>query len=145
MKIEFQCRACDKDITVTSDLFGKNIVCPHCNSTMIAPHPKGKPEAGGCKKTLRFIGVSCIVLVIGFCILGKCGNKESSEPVENIIGRKLQTTFNANRQKIFDNIHPIGTAKGIVVHDVSILAWKSGVRTNRLDDVQQFSVRFTLY
>ena len=45
---------------------------------------------------------------------------------------------------IFNGFHPVGTAKGVTVHDVAI-TWKHGQPTNRLNDVQAYNVRFTLY
>ena len=47
--------------------------------------------------------------------------------------------------RIFENIHPIGTAKSVIVHDVTITSWKPGHTARRLEDVLQFTVRYTLY
>jgi len=53
-------------------------------------------------------------------------------------------TLNQNKQQVLNNIHPVGTAKNAVVHDVAIV-WKHGQATNRMEDVLQFTVRYTLY
>ena len=69
----------------------------------------------------------------------------SRDSVENIIASEFQTIANQQKQQIFNNLHPVGTAKSVTIHDVTIVAWKHGRATNRIDDVLQFTVRYTLY
>jgi len=65
--------------------------------------------------------------------------------VEQIIANDMQRLANVQKQKIFQSIHPIGTAKSIVVHDVTITAWKGGNATSRFEDILQYTVRYSLY
>ena len=69
----------------------------------------------------------------------------STVPVQDAIKAQLEATFPQSAQQIFDTIHPIGTATGVAVHDVSIDSWKRGQNTNRYEDIQRLTVRYTLY
>ena len=42
-------------------------------------------------------------------------------------------------------MHPVGTAKSVKVHDVTVDQWKNGNKTNSEKDIIQFTVRFTIY
>ena len=68
----------------------------------------------------------------------------TQEQVEVKIMKQVQQLFSANKQELFKLIHPIGTAKSVVVHDVGI-HWKQGRPTNNEKDVEDFTVRFTIY
>ncbi len=57
---------------------------------------------------------------------------------------QLQTYYDQQKQAIFEAFHPSGTAKSITVHDVS-LNWKDGHSRPTANDIQDFTVRFTIY
>jgi hypothetical protein len=57
----------------------------------------------------------------------------------------LQAGFESKKQELFNAFHPIGTAKSVVFHDLTISGWKHGNVTGREDDILGFSTRFTIY
>jgi len=65
--------------------------------------------------------------------------------VEDRLKAILEIAANRNKQQIFASIHPVGTAKSVVIHDVTVISWKQGRPTNRLEDALKFTVRYTLY
>lgn len=103
-----------------------------------------------------------VIVVVGFCgtliSMFVSGSGQSSDsqaptprvetpsvPLEEMMAEQLQKLAQKGKQATFDNIHPVGTAKSIKVHAVEILGWKNGIRTNRMEDIVQFKVRYTLY
>ena len=64
-------------------------------------------------------------------------------PEQDILNH-LQQELPIYKQNIFDSIHPVGTAKSLTVHDVTI-NWKPNTRHTQPQDILQFTVRFTLY
>ncbi len=69
---------------------------------------------------------------------------ETSEQVEAKIMKQVQYSFSANKQQLFKFMHPVGTAKSVVVHDVNV-HWKQGKPTHSEKNVEDFTVRFTIY
>jgi len=65
--------------------------------------------------------------------------------IEDVLLVETQKGLNANKQAFFENIHPIGTAKSITVHDIAVIAWKHGKDTNRFEDILQLTIRYTIY
>lgn len=57
----------------------------------------------------------------------------------------LHEGFNANKQALFDKLHPVGTAKNVKVHEITFDKWRNGINTGKGEDVKQFTVTFTLY
>jgi uncharacterized RDD family membrane protein YckC len=109
-------------------------------------------------KALLFSGIGCggiAILLFAFLFVaamigGDNGNSPpvpspSNQKIEAQISEALQTGFDKEKQKIFDYIHPTGTAKSIKLHDVTVIEWKRGQVSGRLEDVVQFTVRYTLY
>lgn len=88
---------------------------------------------------------SALMMVAVICS-GCSGNTPSSSAprAEDVIAAELQQVLNQSKQEVFNRLHPVGTATGAVVHDVAI-TWKRGEATNRLQDVQAFTVRYTIY
>ena len=82
------------------------------------------------------------LLIVVLAIWGV--SRITASPLEVVLAKKLETAFNANKQVMFNRIHPVGTATGVKVHEVSV-EWKNGKPTNREKDVTQFTVRFTIY
>lgn len=71
-------------------------------------------------------------------------SNQQHESPEQILAKQLAQGLNENKQKIFDAFHPVGKATSVTVHEVSI-NWKNGHPVNSWDDMQQFTVRYTLY
>ena len=63
---------------------------------------------------------------------------------EDTLKAQLQAGFNANKQMIFNSIHPVGTAVRVEVHDVA-LVWKNGIASSDLKNLAGFVVRYTIY
>jgi hypothetical protein len=106
-------------------------------------------------------GLALAALIIGYVSMAHLFENKGHKPsttssvgqasataqprIEQVLGAEIQKDLNQNKQKLFTNIHPVGTAKSVTLHDVTVTAWKRGQDTNRFEDVQQFTVRFTLY
>jgi hypothetical protein len=89
-----------------------------------------------------------VAFVAAWIVARQSRPQPSNHPVPDLpqlIASELQKGFNENKQRIFDSVHPVGTARNVVIHEVTINAWKHGKATNRAEDVQQFTVRFTVY
>jgi hypothetical protein len=56
----------------------------------------------------------------------------------------LKQVFETNAQKLFLEIHPVGTARNIKINDVTITNWSAG-ESRTVDDVRQFTVTYTIY
>jgi hypothetical protein len=112
------------------------------------------------KAFFRFVAIGCGSLIVGFIgliILLVAISPHSSSPpsseassspeprIEDVLLSNLQPTLETNKQKIFDAIHPLGTAKSLKVHRVTIDSWKNGIATNRAEDIFQFTIIYTLY
>ncbi len=65
--------------------------------------------------------------------------------IEDSVFAVVQRSADETKQKIYDSIHPAGRALNVSVRDVSVTDWKDGQDTNRFEDIQQFTVRYTLY
>lgn len=97
---------------------------------------------------MRTLAASFPLIVAVWCT--GCGGSGSSPTgnanrrAEDVIAAALQQSLNENRQMIFNGFHPVGTAKSVTVHDV-VITWKHGQPTNRLNDVQAYNARFTMY
>lgn len=118
--------------------------------------PPSHPNKSVAKKVLIFSGIVCGgVIALFFALIfisaitsknsGNNGVPPSIRRVEDDIATFIQTAANQNRQNIFNAIHPVGTAKSVAVHDVTITSWKHGQVTNRFEDILQFTVRYTIY
>jgi hypothetical protein len=57
--------------------------------------------------------------------------REIEDAIATQLQRGLQTGFDKNKQELFNAFHPIGTAKNVLVHDVTITGWKHGQVTGR--------------
>lgn len=98
--------------------------------------------------------VVCGILIF-FGLLGRCGfigapaskvrPADNDIPVEQRLLALMQASLEHNKQNIFNQLHPVGTAKRVVVHDVTVTAWKHGRKTDRLDDIRQCTTRYTIY
>lgn len=110
------------------------------------------------KKVLIVGGIGCgalLVMCLGLLVIAalflspsqpaRDSTAPAYESVENVIRAKWELACNQEKQSIFDALHPVGTAKNIVVHEVTIDSWLHGAVTNREADVQKFTVRFTVY
>ena len=98
------------------------------------------------RKSAQLIPLVAAVLCAG------CGGNASSsghggQParrIEDVIAAELEQALNQNKQMIFNGFHPVGTAKAVKVHDIAI-TWKHGQPTNRVQDIQAYNTRFTMY
>ncbi len=88
------------------------------------------------------VGIAILCALLPESKVGKA--TDIQEQVEMKIMWQVQQSFSANKQELFKLIHPIGTAKSVVVHDVDI-HWKKGKQTSNEKDVEDFTVRFTIY
>ena len=118
---------------------------------------------------LGYIPLLCSVLVVGLTILGvdlsshdqpvssnhasasnqapatrRTDNATSATAEQQLI-ENIQKLLDENKQKIFEQIHPVGTATSAKLHDVTVTAWKHGQPTGRMEDVREFTIRYTLY
>jgi hypothetical protein len=71
--------------------------------------------------------------------------REIEDTLTTQLREQLQSGFDKNKQQLFNAFHPVGTAKSVVVHDVSLNGWKHGQATARPDEILGFSIRFTIY
>jgi hypothetical protein len=121
-------------------------------------------KPSGNKTFLHGVGIGCgglfLLCFLGFAALvivslnstptpdPSVSNSTTPEPeprVEDIILSQLQPAFDAQKQAIFNSIHPLGTAKSITIHEVTVDSWKNNQRTNRQEDILKCTVRYTLY
>ena len=96
------------------------------------------------------IGLAILVFLGGAISASKSGSSNHivAQPqprVESILSEQVQQALNNSKQAIFDSVHPVGTATSVTLHELSVTKWKNGTDTNRMDDVREFSVRYTLY
>jgi len=95
------------------------------------------------------IGLLCLVgwdlRVFGMCSNVWTGITGPSTSVEQRIANNCQSLLTRDKQAVFDQLHPIGTAKSIVVHEVNVDSWKHGKATNQESDIIRFTVRYTLF
>lgn len=129
----------------------------------VPPLPPLERPGNTSKNVWLFTGLGCgalllLLVIIGivFAVFASRGGAHSSSSsgqahktagtrVEAIIMAAVQKGADENKQKIFDSIHPVGTARSVKVHDVTITAWKHGIDTNRFEDILQFTARYTVY
>lgn len=78
------------------------------------------------------------VLVLISLILTSCGGLK-----EDLV-QVYTEHMNSDRQAIFKQLHPVGTAHSVVVHDVDI-QWRGGAATGHQEDIQGTIVTFTIY
>jgi hypothetical protein len=71
--------------------------------------------------------------------------RDIEDAITTELQRGLQTGFDKNKQQLFNAFHPIGTAKSVIVHDVTITGWKHSQVTGKENDILGFSTRFTIY
>ena len=96
------------------------------------------------KSLFRTLGGPAIVgIFVAFWLIKGCSSTPGG--VEAQLEEKIQGELSANMQALFKSIHPIGSATGVKVEDVTINAWKSGSPTNRLRDVREFTLHYVLY
>lgn len=89
----------------------------------------------------------CIVLIVIFRPSNDTtqpGSNVNTLSVEEKLMEQLQASFSTNKQALFEALHPLGTANSVKVHDVAI-RWKEGHLHQSEKDVEQFTVRFTVY
>ena len=65
------------------------------------------------------------------------------EDLEATLARRIKERLDAEKQNFFDQIHPIGTATSIKVHDVKTF-WKTN-NPKKMDELVGFNVRYTIY
>lgn len=65
-------------------------------------------------------------------------------PIEPVLIAMLSPVLNQRRQEIFNSIHPVGVAKEVKIHDIDV-DWKRGERTNRIEDIKTFTIRYTVF
>lgn len=102
----------------------------------------------GCGLILAgLVGVITLLALVG-------GNSHSRQQpssswrqtsIEEQIRQQLTHALNEQKQDVFSALHPLGTAKSVTVHEVTIDAWRGGRNTQQWEDLKQFTVTFTLY
>jgi hypothetical protein len=159
------CSTCNSTITVPNP-FATITQTPLSQQQQSVPPPLPvvvtKPiKPSGYKTFFRVVGIGCgSLLLLGFLgivALVMIGSNSTQSPtpsaespipeprIEDVLLSQLQPAFDANKQKIFDSIHPLGTAKSITIHDVTVDSWKNNQPTNREEDILQCTVRYTIY
>lgn len=101
------------------------------------------------KALALIIGIPLILLII----IGSCSTStpspnhtySSTASLQEALVTTFQKTCNNSKQQIFDSIHPIGTAKNITVHEVTVDSWKNDQVGNKRSDIRQFTVIYTIY
>ncbi len=93
---------------------------------VITPTPTPSPSIGNSGKMSR-LGVAALVgiFVVAFLVVYKSltpgdGNTKTifaTERVEDILTRQFQAGLTENKQNIFNDLHPVGTATRVTVHD----------------------------
>jgi DNA-directed RNA polymerase subunit RPC12/RpoP len=88
-----------------------------------------------------------VVILIG--IVAEHGSSSSSAnqqhiSLEEATRQNIQQSYDQIKQQLFDQFHPVGTAKSVTVHDLTFV-WKDGINTGRWSDVKQVIIPFTLY
>lgn len=78
----------------------------------------------------RNAGIGAVAAIVVLFLVFRPSSGESS------LKAKFQSGMNADKQMLFEWVHPIGTAKSITVHDVTI---------NNGPDGREAMVRFTIY
>ena len=86
-------------------------------------------------------GLVCLVILGAILNI----NAEPGTVVQQAMFNAIQQKLEREKQPIFQSFHPMGTAKNITLHDLTITAWKNGIPTNRIEDAQECQYRFTLY
>lgn len=105
-----------------------------------------KFSAIGCGGLLAcFVGLIVIVTIFSNGEPRRGNSIPSSKRIEDVLAHELQQGFTTNRQRIFEGMHPVGTANSVVVHEVKVDEWKNGRNTNDFTGIQKFTVRYTLY
>ncbi len=56
----------------------------------------------------------------------------------------MTSILDQQKQEIFDGIHPMGTAKNVKLHELTI-KWKNDKESSRAEDILAITVRYTLY
>lgn len=67
----------------------------------------------------------------------------SKEDVETTLKKEISSRLSANKQKLFDAIHPTGKAKEVRLHSVSS-KWKTS-KPKSLKDLQGYTVVYTIF
>lgn len=102
-----------------------------------------RPTSAGFSWAQAAFGIFVILGILKSC--GFIGLPMFTSRVEQSMLAELQKAAEQNKQAIFRSIHPVGTAKNIVIHDLTVTAWKNGRATNRYEDIRQFTTRYTIY
>ncbi len=56
----------------------------------------------------------------------------------------MSSLLDQQKQQIFDAVHPVGKAKKVKLHELTI-KWKNDKESNREEDILAITVRYTLY
>ncbi len=56
----------------------------------------------------------------------------------------MLSILDQQKQQIFDAVHPVGKAKRVKLHELTI-KWKNDKESNREEDILAITVRYTLY
>jgi hypothetical protein len=95
----------------------------------------------------RLLIAGSIICVLASALFVACRIPATTETEESF-RRQAMLTFQpriaAAMQKEFNRFHPLGTAKGIQIDDVTF-QWKAGVPTLKKEDIEQVTTTFTLY
>jgi hypothetical protein len=67
-----------------------------------------------------------------------------SAATKRSVETKVEQTFGEDKQGIFNAVHPLGTATSVEVKDLKIF-WKKHHLGRSLNDVAEYTVRFTLH
>ena len=93
---------------------------------------------------MKRIIATVLCLIFALSIPCHAGIFDFLKSPEDKLKDELQESFTQNKQSIFKEFHPVGTATKVVVHEVKI-EWKSGRPSNNLDNAAGFGVVFTVY
>ncbi len=145
MQFEFSCPECGQSIAATTDQIGVQALCPTCSHAFDVPAPQGfKPQRKTPpppprsatvesqsppsqnatpppqqkqqgKNPLSFVGAIFVILVV-LGIRGCFSGASKEDKLKDYVGQGLNT----NRQRLFQQFHPVGTAKYVKVNSIEL-------------------------
>ena len=92
----------------------------------------------------RLLAALCFCLALALPTQAGVFDWMRGKTLEERLVEKLNTDLNVNRQAVFSEFHPVGTATRVEIHEVQI-AWRNNQRSNDLKNAMGYVVRYTIY